>query len=91
MVGTNTTYLSNYVNDYFGCNFRALINRYRIKHAKNLLNKGTTSIYEIPLACGFASKSAFYAVFKKEVGTTPMSYMREQKNIRNNKEEGGKK
>ena len=31
IVGTNTTYLSNAVNNYFGCNFKRLINSYRVR------------------------------------------------------------
>ena len=33
-IGTNTTYLSNSINKYFGCNFKTLINRYRVEHCK---------------------------------------------------------
>ncbi|MEQ3385377.1 helix-turn-helix domain-containing protein, partial [Phocaeicola dorei] len=38
IVGTNTTYLSNAVNNYFGCNFKRLINSYRVARAKELLD-----------------------------------------------------
>ena len=34
IVGTNTTYLSNAVNNYFGCNFKQLLNKYRVEYAK---------------------------------------------------------
>ena len=37
IVGTNTTYLSNAVNNYFGCNFKQLLNKYRVEYAKSLL------------------------------------------------------
>ena len=41
--GTNTTYLSNAVNNYFGCNFKQLLNKYRVEYAKSLLLEGTYS------------------------------------------------
>ncbi|MBQ8519970.1 MAG: helix-turn-helix transcriptional regulator, partial [Bacteroides sp.] len=37
IVGTNTTYLSNTVNRRFGMNLKALVNRYRVGHAKALM------------------------------------------------------
>uniref|UniRef100_UPI00263796FB helix-turn-helix domain-containing protein n=1 Tax=uncultured Phocaeicola sp. TaxID=990718 RepID=UPI00263796FB len=43
IVGTNTTYLSNAVNNYFGCNFKQLLNKYRIEYAKCLLIEGKYS------------------------------------------------
>ena len=37
IVGTNTTYLSNTVNEMFGCNLKTLINWYRVQYAKERL------------------------------------------------------
>ncbi|WP_321425269.1 helix-turn-helix domain-containing protein [uncultured Bacteroides sp.] len=76
MVGTNTTYLSNSINKYFGCNFKTLINRYRIEYCKNLLGTSpiSVSIKEISKECGFSSVSAFYASFKKITGISPVQY-----------------
>ena len=36
MLFTNTTYLSKVINIYFGCNFKTLVNRYRIAYAKRI-------------------------------------------------------
>jgi AraC-like DNA-binding protein len=76
IIGTNTTYLSNTINDSFGGNFHALVNHYRVKHAKKLLREGRTPLSDIPLRSGFASKSAFYAAFQREEGVTPLRYQR---------------
>ena len=75
MIETNQTYLSNVMNRYFDCNLKELVNGYRIEYAKELLNVGIYSLDEIPKRCGFASRSPFYATFKKMVGMTPLKYM----------------
>ena len=69
IVGTNTTYLSNAVNNYFGCNFKRLINSYRVVRAKELLDSKDCPVSELFSRCGFASKSVFYVAFRK-VGET---------------------
>ncbi len=63
MIGTNTTYLSNTINNYFGCNFNVLINKYRIEECCKLLKETSLSIKEIALQSGFSSNSTFYVVF----------------------------
>lgn len=75
MIDTNQTYLSNVVNRYFECNLKGLLNRYRVEYAKELLRAGCSILENLPKKCGFASRSPFYASFKKIVGMTPMRYM----------------
>ena len=75
IVGTNTTYLSNAVNNYFGCNFKRLINSYRVARAKELLDGKDCPVSELFSRCGFASKSVFYVAFRKVVGMTPLQYI----------------
>ena len=72
--GTNTTYLSNTVNKYFGCNLRVLVNKYRVLYAKQLLVNGFKSYKDIASLCGFASRSVFYTSFLREVGMAPRKY-----------------
>lgn len=76
IVGTNTTYLSYAINDYFGDNFRSVINRYRVAYAVNLLlkEKQKANIKNIYLRCGFLSKSTFYASFTKIMGVPPLQF-----------------
>lgn len=74
MIGTNTTYLSNTINNYFGCNFNVLINKYRIEECCKLLKGTSLSIKEIALQSGFSSNSTFYVVFKKEKDMSPNQY-----------------
>ena len=75
IVGTNTTYLSNAVNNYFGCNFKQLLNKYRVEYAKSLLLEGTYSTSSLFRKCGFASQSVFYAAFHKVVGASPLQFL----------------
>ena len=80
IVGTNTTYLSNAVNNYFGCNFKRLINSYRVARAKELLDGKDCPVSELFSRCGFASKSVFYVAFRKVVGMTPLQYISQSRN-----------
>ena len=48
VVGTNTTYLSNTVNEMFGCNLKSLINWYRVQYAKDVLRRGICRLKDIP-------------------------------------------
>lgn len=78
-LNTNRTYLSNIINSYFNCNFKTIINRHRISEARRLLiNPGyqNYTIEAIAEEVGFASKSAFNLVFKKETGLTPSVFQR---------------
>ena len=83
IVGTNTTYLSNAVNRYFGCNFKYLINSYRVEYAKLLLDNEGCQIKELFKKSGFTSKSVFYTAFNKRIGITPLKYL-SRKNPNNN-------
>ncbi len=74
-MGTNTTYLSNAVNDFFGCNLKTLINWYRVQYAKVVLDKHIYRLKDVPFVCGFSSKSTFYVAFKRCEGMTPNQYL----------------
>ena len=77
MTSTNTTYLSNTVNDCFGCNFRLLLNRYRVNQAKQLISQERGLLKDMYKNCGFLSRSAFYSAFKAITGVTPMQYLKQ--------------
>ncbi|WP_394706413.1 tetratricopeptide repeat protein [Draconibacterium orientale] len=74
---TNTSYLSQIINDSFGCNFPTFINQLRIEEAQRLLQSPEfdhLSIEGIGNQSGFKSKSAFNTAFKKVTGVTPSFY-----------------
>ena len=63
------------LNNYFGCNFKQLLNKYRVEYAKSLLLEGTYSTSSLFRKCGFASQSVFYAAFHKVVGASPLQFL----------------
>ena len=77
ITSTNTTYLSRTVNECFGCGFRELMNKYRVKYAiEQMKVEGavTASLYK---GCGFTSRSVFYSSFKQITGMTPLQYLKQ--------------
>lgn len=69
---TNRTYLSQYINSRYGCNFNTWLTGLRIDEAKRMmLESPTLPIEQIAAAVGFASKSHFMSSFKSREGVTP--------------------
>ncbi len=69
--------LSLLLNDNMNVSFSNYLNSKRIQAAKELIkNNSKLSFEAIGYDCGFNSKSAFYAAFKKHAGTTPARYMK---------------
>ena len=68
--------LTEVLNTEIGQNFFQFINTYRVEAVKKMLinPKNRFSIEAIGYECGFASKSAFYTVFKSLTGQTPVSF-----------------
>ncbi len=68
-------YISQILNQEYGCNFRELTNKYRIREAKSLIdNKNNYNLYQIALDVGYNSKSTFNSAFKRNIGITPTEY-----------------
>lgn len=67
-------YISHLINNIYGCNFRTLINTYRISMAKNLLTSSNISVCEVAYACGFKNQSTFNRIFQQYSGMTPSTY-----------------
>lgn len=76
-VGCSVNNLSQVINSGFGTSFFDYLNRYRIEHARKLLENSDSqngAILTIAFTVGFNSNSAFYSAFKKYVGMTPAQY-----------------
>lgn len=74
-VGTNRTYLSEYLNRELKMKFYDYINSYRIQEAeKLLLENKDTKIEDVAEQCGFNSLSTFLRSFEKTNGTTPAKF-----------------
>jgi len=69
--------LSQVINQGFDQNFFDFVNSYRLKEAKELLTNNAgdkMTILEILYQCGFNSKSAFNAYFRRKEGISPTTF-----------------
>lgn len=75
-VGTNRTYLSNYLNNSLNTTFYDYINSFRLEAALEILNDptSTATIIEIAESCGFNSISTFRRAFVRVKGCTLQEY-----------------
>ncbi len=73
--GTNRTHLSRFFNNCLGMPFRDYINRCRIDHALQLLERQSYKIEELAQLAGFGSKTTFYRAFAREKGMTPQQWL----------------
>lgn len=73
-LGYSKFHISRVIQDTFKCNFRSLVNNYRISMAEDLLRSSSMTVSEIAYACGFQNQSSFNRVFLKHCGTTPKDY-----------------
>lgn len=79
-LNTSTQVLSMVINETSNMNFNNFVNQYRIKHAIQLFknhNYDHQNIASIAFEVGFNSISSFNTAFKKQTGTTPLSYRKE--------------
>lgn len=78
IVGSNSKYVSQVINDSYKKNFNAFVNSYRIQLARERLidveKYGNYTIKGIAESVGFKSPTTFINVFKKAVGLTPSMY-----------------
>ena len=69
------------INNCSNFNFSDYVNQYRVARAKEILvhhDFATYDVASIGLECGFNSKSAFYAAFKKFTNQTPAQFKKEK-------------
>ncbi len=69
VVGTNRTYLSALINQYYSQNFCSYVNSFRIKALKELVLTNPTCAYEILAeSCGFGSVSSMKRAVSSSTG-----------------------
>jgi AraC-like DNA-binding protein len=74
-MGTNRTYLSEYLNKTMGTTFIEYVNRFRVNEACEILTKGNYfKMEEVAEQSGFNSLSTFHRTFLKVAKMTPLQY-----------------
>jgi uncharacterized protein (TIGR02246 family) len=75
-VGASTNHVSQALNTHFGASLAQVLARYRVQDAMRFLGDPTIGVLDAGLRAGFASKSSFYAAFKRRTRTTPVEWAR---------------
>lgn len=76
-LGTNRTYLSNYLNRELNVSFYDYINAFRVKRACEMIDANPdVSVQTIVDSCGFNSVSTLRRSFTREIGQTYGEYRR---------------
>lgn len=83
LLGSNRTYISNYINQEMNMSFSDYINLYRVEYAQSLLLSPDhqLSLLEIGELSGFTNETSFYRNFKKIAGSTPKKWLKEQRQV----------
>ena len=82
LLGTNRTYLSDYINRRLGTTFYEYVNAYRVREAAALLlAEPSMPLSEVADRCGFGSLSTFRRSFAKGMKRTPMEYRIKELNL----------
>ncbi len=80
LTNSNTSYLSQVINEVYNCNFRTLLSKYRIQEAEHLLRNAeiytSQTIQSIAESVGYKSSWSFTQHFKEITGMTPSIYIR---------------
>ena len=80
LVESNTTYVSQAINDHYATSFSNVLGQCRVREACRRMNDrehfGNITIEGIAAGVGFKSRTAFANAFKREVGLTPSEYLR---------------
>lgn len=80
LVDSNTTYVSQVINEEYGVSFSILLGNCRVREACRKINDSDQfdrlTIEGIANSVGFKSRTALLNAFKREVGITPSEYLR---------------
>ncbi len=75
-LGVHPDYLTAIFRQEMGITPITYLNRYRVYHARKLLEESTQTITAIALAVGFGDLATFSRTFHREVGMSPNAYRR---------------
>ena len=62
-----------------GCSPQQFLIKQRLKASKKLLKEGELNCTEIAFRCGFSTSAQYSALFKKEYGSSPLQYQKENR------------
>ncbi len=71
--------VSRIIKQYYGCTYRELMAKTRMKMAAELLEKTNISVLDIAARIGYTSIKGFYTYFKKEFDCLPTEYRKRMK------------
>lgn len=78
MIGSNTSYVSQVINEKYGMSFNNLLGHFRVKEAcrrmEDTEHYGNMTIEAISESVGFRSRVTFFTAFKREIGLSPSQY-----------------
>ena len=81
LVDSNTTYVSQVINEKYGATFSTVLGSHRVHEACRRMTDhehyGNLTIEAISASVGFKSRTAFLNAFKRETGLTPSEYLRQ--------------
>ena len=75
-LGYHYNYISSYINENLGTNFRTLVNMFRIDYACELLTKKEHTVTEISQKCGYDNVRSFNRSFRCLQNCTPSEYIK---------------
>ena len=80
LVGSNSRYVSQIINETYNKNFRSFLNEYRVKEASIRLDDkekyGNYTMKAIGESLGYKSQANFIESFRKITGVTPSIYLK---------------
>lgn len=79
MVGTNRTYLSEFIHTRYSASFSDFINSMRADYAENLIRMTSEPLGDIAVKSGFRSKSSFYRNYTRFKKQSPAETRQETK------------
>jgi len=81
----STRQASRIIQQYFGCTYRELVAKMRMKVAVELLENTDMTILEIASQIGYNSIKGFYIYFKKQYNCLPTEYRKRMQKTADNK------
>ena len=74
-LGINRTYISNYINDTYNCNFNTWLHKMRVEDAKRIMSESPNlNMGQIAIMTGYNDQAHFSKQFKFVAGISPMKW-----------------